>query len=60
LISGDVSSCTTWLAGAMNSFGKKYTMHAGAERPNPSSLSFGRHTCFLLIPACFSSWFLKR
>jgi hypothetical protein len=31
LISRDVSSCTTWLAGAMNSFGKKYTMHAGAE-----------------------------
>jgi hypothetical protein len=23
-------------------------------------LSFGRHTCLFLIPACFSSWFLKR
>jgi hypothetical protein len=34
----------------MNSFGKKYTMHAGAERPDPSGLSFGFHTCFLLIP----------
>jgi hypothetical protein len=60
LISGDASSCTTWLAGAINSFGKKYTMHAGAERPDPSGLSFGRHTYFLLIPACFNSWFLKR
>jgi hypothetical protein len=59
LIYGDNSSYTTWLAGAMNSFGKKYTMHAGAERPDPSGLSFGRHTCFLLIPACFNSWFLK-
>jgi hypothetical protein len=55
LTSADTSSCTTWLAGAMNSFGRKYTMHAGAERPDPSSLSFGRHTCFLLIPACFNS-----
>jgi hypothetical protein len=25
-------------------------MHAGAERPDPSGLSFGRHTCFLLTP----------
>jgi hypothetical protein len=55
LMSGDASSCTTWLAGAMNSFGKKHTMHVGAERPDPSGLSFGRHTCFLLIPACFNS-----
>jgi hypothetical protein len=60
LISRDVSSYTTWLAGAMNSFGKKYTMHAGVERPDPSGLSFGRHTCFLWIPACFNSRFLKR
>jgi hypothetical protein len=37
----------------MNSFGKKHTMHVGAERPDPSGLSFGRHTCILLIPACF-------
>jgi hypothetical protein len=50
LISGDISSCTTWLAGAMKSFGRKYTMHARAERPDPSGLPFGRHTCFLLIP----------
>jgi hypothetical protein len=26
LTSGDTSSCTTWLAGAMNSFSKKYTI----------------------------------
>jgi hypothetical protein len=26
-------------------------MHVGAERPDPSDLSFGRHTSFLLIPA---------
>jgi hypothetical protein len=57
---GDTSSYTIWLAGAMNSFGKKHTMHVGAERPDPSGLSFGRHTCFLSIPACFNSWFLKR
>jgi hypothetical protein len=60
LMSGDASYCTTWLAGAMNLFGKKYTMHVGAGRPDPSGLSFGRHTCFLSIPACFNSWFLKR
>jgi hypothetical protein len=35
-------------------------MHAGAERPDASGLSFGRHTCFLCIPACFNSRFLKR
>jgi hypothetical protein len=34
-------------------------MHAGAERPDPSGLSFGHHTCFLLIPAYFNSWFLN-
>jgi hypothetical protein len=34
----------------MNSFGKKHTMHVGAERPDSSGLSFERHTCFLLIP----------
>jgi hypothetical protein len=51
LTSGDASSYTTWLAGAMNSFGKRYTMHVGAERPDPSGLSFGRHICFLLIPS---------
>jgi hypothetical protein len=39
----------------MNLFGKKHTMHVGAERPDPSGLSFGRHTCFLLIPTCFNS-----
>jgi hypothetical protein len=50
LMSADASSCTIWLAGAMNSFGKKHTMHVGVERPDPSGLSFGRHTCFLLIP----------
>jgi hypothetical protein len=46
LISGDTFSCTTWLAGAMNSFVRKYTMHAGAERPDPSGLSFGRIPVF--------------
>jgi hypothetical protein len=55
LMSGDASSYTTWLARAINSFGKKHTMHVGAKRPDPSGLSFGRHTCFLLIPACFNS-----
>jgi hypothetical protein len=60
LTSGDASSCITWLAGAMNSFDRKYTMHAGAERPGPSGLCFGRHTCFFWIPACFNSRFLKR
>jgi hypothetical protein len=34
----------------MNSFSKKHTMHVGAERPDSPGLSFGRHTCFLLIP----------
>jgi hypothetical protein len=38
----------------MNSFVKKHTMHVGAERPDSSGLSFGRHTCFVLIPACLS------
>jgi hypothetical protein len=59
LIYGHASSCTTWLAGAMNSFGKRYTIHVGAERPDQLGLSFVRHTCFLLTPACFNSWFLK-
>jgi hypothetical protein len=54
-MSSDASSYTTWLAGALNSFGKKHTMHVEAERPDPSGLLFGRHTCFLLIPACFNS-----
>jgi hypothetical protein len=44
----------------MNSFGRKYTMHVGAERLDPSGWSFGRHTYFLWIPACLSSRFLKR
>jgi hypothetical protein len=34
--SRDASSYTTCLAGAMNSFGRKYTMHVGAERFDPS------------------------
>jgi hypothetical protein len=55
LMSGDASSRKTWLAGAMESFGKKHTMHVGAKRPDPSGLSFGGHTCFLLIPTCFNS-----
>jgi hypothetical protein len=39
----------------MNSFGKKHTMHVGAERPDPLGLSFGRYTCFLLIPQALNS-----
>jgi flagellar biosynthesis protein FliQ len=46
LISRDVSSYTTWLAGAMNSFGKKYTMHVGAERPDPSACLLGAALAF--------------
>jgi hypothetical protein len=42
-MSGDVSSYTTWSVGAMNSFGKKYTMHVGAERPDPSGIFWPPH-----------------